>query len=147
MEIFLSFTLSLTAWSHNHVHMQGSLGMTKELSGQEWTHTLLVGQKPYQRLILWVYRVNFGKSCSPRKRGGKGGVRQRTRKLQSKNCIPLPSMILANAKILWNKNDELQGNVLHLCLSYGVYQNVANRDSSLDISDFQVHVCLAWSET
>lgn len=48
-----------------------------------------------------------------RKRGKKGGLRQRLRK-QRLNRIPLPSIILANCQSLRNKLDELQANVRFL---------------------------------
>ncbi|KAK7893494.1 hypothetical protein WMY93_022646 [Mugilogobius chulae] len=46
----------------------------------------------------------------PRKRGKRGGARQRLRR-QSLNRIPLPSMMLINAQSLRGKIDELQAHV------------------------------------
>lgn len=45
-----------------------------------------------------------------RKRGKRGGVRERSRR-QALNRIPLPSMMLMNAQSLRNKVDELQAHV------------------------------------
>jgi hypothetical protein len=48
-----------------------------------------------------------------RKRGRRGGVRLRLRKMPL-NRLPLPSMILGNVQSLRNKMDELQGNARFL---------------------------------
>ena len=48
-----------------------------------------------------------------RKRGRRGGVRQRLKRLKLQ-CIPLPSILLCNAQSIRNKVDELQANVIHL---------------------------------
>ncbi len=48
-----------------------------------------------------------------RKRGRRGGVRQRLRR-QGLRRLPLPSIILGNAQSLRNKVDELQANVKHI---------------------------------
>lgn len=74
-------------------------------------------------------------------------MRQRTRKLQQKNHIPLPSVILANTQSLRNKIDELQGNVIHLqdygdaCLmafteTWLLSYSINNADSARQISCF-----------
>lgn len=48
---------------------------------------------------------------STRKRGGKGGVREKLKRLAGVGlCPPLPSVILANVRSLRNKLDELQAN-------------------------------------
>lgn len=83
--------------------------------------SLLSGQYSLSHLpggILWRENSNStpvdnaGK-VKKRKRGKKGGVRQRLRRKQL-TCIPLPSMILGNVHTLRNKLDELQGNVRSL---------------------------------
>ncbi|KAK0144778.1 hypothetical protein N1851_016764 [Merluccius polli] len=48
-----------------------------------------------------------------RRRGRRGGVRQRLRRLGLRR-LPLPSIILGNAQSLRNKVDELQANVKHI---------------------------------
>ena len=48
-----------------------------------------------------------------RKRGRRGGVRQRLKR-QGHRRIPLPSIILINAQSLRNKVDDLQANVKFL---------------------------------
>lgn len=48
----------------------------------------------------------------PRRRGRRGGVRERMRR-QHPSRIPLPSIILSNARSLRNKTDELQALVRH----------------------------------
>ncbi|KAG7499465.1 hypothetical protein JOB18_039315 [Solea senegalensis] len=48
-----------------------------------------------------------------RRRGRRGGVRQRLRRLGLRR-LPLPSIILGNAQSLRNKVDELQANVEHI---------------------------------
>ena len=50
-------------------------------------------------------------SARRRKRGKKGGVRQRLRKLTRANRLPLPSIVLSNVQSLKNKTDELQACV------------------------------------
>lgn len=50
------------------------------------------------------------KTWKPRKRGKKGGVRQRLRK-QRLRRIPLPTIVMANVQSLRNKIDELQATV------------------------------------
>ncbi|XP_039477902.1 uncharacterized protein LOC120443369 [Oreochromis aureus] len=95
-------------------------------------------------------KTNFGKPRRLRKRGKKGGVRQRVRKLRRKNRVPLPSMILANVQSLRNKTDELQGNVLHLreyrkaCLMAltETWLTDMDSDTSLRISGFGTPVRL-----
>ncbi|XDV11492.1 hypothetical protein PO909_000423 [Leuciscus waleckii] len=84
-----------------------------------------------------------------RKRGKKGGLRQRLRK-QGLNRIPLPSIILANCQSLRNKLDELQANVRFL----SDYRNACvisltetwlkehDLDSDLEIEGFGVPVRL-----
>ena len=61
-----------------------------------------------------IDRDTFRKTCFIRKRGRKGGVRQRIKNQRRDNRLPLPSIILANAQSIRNKTDELQGNVEHL---------------------------------
>lgn len=48
----------------------------------------------------------------PRRRGRRGGVRERMRR-QHPSRIPLPSIMLSNARSLRNKTDELQALVRH----------------------------------
>ncbi|CAI5677546.1 unnamed protein product [Oreochromis niloticus] len=95
-------------------------------------------------------KTHFGKPRRLRKRGKKGDVRQRVRKLRRKNRVPLPSMILANVQSLRNKTDELQGNVLHLreyreaCLMAltETWLTDMDSDTSLRISGFGTPVRL-----
>lgn len=48
-----------------------------------------------------------------RKRGRRGGVKQRLKRLTgTQKSLPLPSIILANVRSLRNKLDELQANIL-----------------------------------
>jgi len=77
-------------------------------------------------------------------------VRQRIRRLQRKNRIPLPSIMMANVQSLRNKTDELQANVLHLrefrdaCVLAFTETRLSDSDCdpSLEISGFGVPVRL-----
>lgn len=118
------------------------------LLGLQWSHDAdiginsLPGNLPPELLV--GQNNNSTKQGQIRKRGKRGGVKQRTRKLLSKNRIPLPSIILANAQSLRNKTDELQANVVHLrdyrdaCLMAftETWLNVLDTDSALEISGF-----------
>ena len=55
--------------------------------------------------------ANTRSEARRRKRGKKGGVRQRLRKLTRANRLPLPSIVLSNVQSLKNKTDELQACV------------------------------------
>lgn len=56
-------------------------------------------------------RGSSSRDRSKRKRGKKGGARQRLRKLTKTNRLPLPSIVLSNVQSLKNKTDELQACV------------------------------------
>lgn len=56
---------------------------------------------------------NHGGVTKLRKRGRRGGVRQRLKR-QGHRRIPLPTIMLANVQSLRNKMDELQANVKYL---------------------------------
>ena len=79
-----------------------------------------------------------------RKRGKKGGVRQRLRRQLHNNRIPLPSIILANVQSLRNKIDGLHGHVTHLreyrdaCLLgfTETWISASDSDASLDLTGF-----------
>lgn len=122
------------------------------LLGLQWSHpavtdfniNLLTGNLPLELLI--GRNINFTKQGQTRKRGKRGGVKQRTRKLLSRNRIPLPSVILANVRSLMNKTEELRANVLHLrdyrdaCLmaftETWLTESDSDSDSALEISGF-----------
>lgn len=63
--------------------------------------------------IKWKYGKNGTPTNAPcrgtRKRGRRGGLRERARRSLSR--VPLPSIILANMQSLRNKSDELQAHV------------------------------------
>ena len=70
-----------------------------------------------------------------RKRGRRGGVRLRLRKMPL-NRLPLPSMILGNAQSLRNKMDELQGNARFLkdcCVMAFTETWLTERDQDSDL--------------
>lgn len=102
----------------------------------------LAGNLPLELLI--GRNINFTKQGQTRKQGKRGGVKQRTRKLLSRNRIPLPSVILANVRSLRNKIEELRANVLHLrdyrdaCLMAftETWLTESDSDSALEISGF-----------
>lgn len=52
------------------------------------------------------------RATSRRKRGRRGGVRQRLKRLTgTSKCPPIPPIVLANVRSLWNKLDELHANI------------------------------------
>lgn len=53
------------------------------------------------------------KKCKVWKRGSRGGVRQRLKRLNL-HRIPLHSILLCNVQSIRNKVDEIQANVIHL---------------------------------
>lgn len=65
----------------------------------------VIRSKPFARNRGWA-----PKSVGVRKRGRRGGVRQRLKR-QGHRRIPLPTVILANVQSLRSKVDELQANV------------------------------------
>ena len=77
----------------------------------------------------------------PRKRGRRGGVKNRLKK--KRNRIPLPIVITGNARSLNNKVDELSACVRH----YSEYRNASliafsetwfnNKSTSIDIDNFK----------
>lgn len=85
-----------------------------------------------------------------RKRGKKGGVRQRVRILTRKRRLPLPSIVLANVQSLKNKVDELQARVSHtrefrdVCvLAFTeTWLTAADMDPTTDIDGFGVPIRL-----
>jgi len=85
-----------------------------------------------------------------RKRGKRGGVRQRVRILTRKRRLPLPSIVLANVQSLKNKMDELQARVSYTrefrdacVLAFTeTWLTAADMDSTTDIDGFGVPVRL-----
>ena len=125
--------------------------------GLRWSY--LVGRDPsntwldknLKKDLSFETWENFGKPRC-RKRGRRSGVRQCVRRLQSKNRILLPSIIMTNAQSLRNNTDELQGDVLHVrefrdacVLAFTeTWLSDSDCDSSLEISCFGVPMHLDW---
>ena len=87
---------------------------------------------------------NFPREIQPRKRGKKGGIRQRLRKRGFKP--PLPSIMFGNVRSLSNKSDELRANVrfLHeyreaclLCFTE-TWLHAAIPDSAVALTDHEL---------
>lgn len=117
---------------------------------------LAQGSITYTRTELLSYRpvqapgskprdfADFPREILPRKRGKKGGVRQRVRKRGFKP--PLPSIVFGIVRSLPNKIDELRANIrfLHeyresclLCFTETwLHENIP--DSAIDIGDYEI---------
>lgn len=84
----------------------------------QYTREFLLGLRPAGNEVLRDFPNLVGVDYSetgynykgPRKRGRRGGLRERVKR-QSLSRIPLPSIILSNARSLRNKIDELQAHV------------------------------------
>ncbi len=153
MEILYLLFLVILAdlvWSHPHSQ---TIQHTREfLLNLQWNRqivdpTLSSRISNINREIISdpvITRNDFKKVAYIRKRGRKGGVRQRIRKQLQNNCIPLPSIILANVQSLRNKTDELHGNISHLreyrdvCIMAftETWLTAADSDASLDMTGF-----------
>lgn len=100
--------------------IQFSRGFLLNLRDQQQSHTRMDLSTVDQSIAeLLRYQENFNKPTwhdkkyKVRKRGRRGGVRQRLKRLSLRR-IPLPSMLLCNAQSLRNKMDEIQARVSHL---------------------------------
>lgn len=119
--MLLLFLFMNFAWSNPHSQ---TIQYTREfLLNLQWSQTLNPAlQARISNICPELHSVtqnnpeiagnNFKKVV--KKRGKRGGVRQRLRRQFQNNRILLPSIILANVQSLRNKTDELQGNVTYL---------------------------------
>uniref|UniRef100_A0AAV2KTK8 Uncharacterized protein n=1 Tax=Knipowitschia caucasica TaxID=637954 RepID=A0AAV2KTK8_KNICA len=79
------------------------------------------------------------KNDKPWKRGSRGGVRRRLKRLGFRRT-PLPSIILRNAQSIRNKMDELHANVVHqekfknACILAFSETWITSADSEMDLS-------------
>jgi hypothetical protein len=151
MEVTFYALFLLTVLNFVWSDQQHTFPYTREfLLGLQWCYPAvtdfninsLAGNLPLE--LLTGRNIDFTKQGQTRKQGKRGGVKQRTRKLLSRNRIPLPSVILANVRSLRNKIEELRANVLHLrdyrdaCLMAftETWLTESDSDSALDISGF-----------
>ena len=150
--LFLVILSMNFVWSYGHSQ---TIRYTREfLLNEKWIHQTL-DPKLFPTQIsnispeIWnnnseIARTNSQKVVNKRKRGKKGGVRQRLRRQLHNNRIPLPSIILANVQSLRNKIDGLHGHVTHLreyrdaCLLgfTETWLSASDSDASLDLTGF-----------
>lgn len=117
----LVVALSLVEPCYPHTgRTQYSLGFLLSLRDQQQQHTQLdLATGDLSPAEIFRQHENFNKTTwgekgyKVRKRGRRGGVRQRLERLTLR-CIPLPSMLLCNALFIKNKMDETQASVVHL---------------------------------
>ncbi len=124
--LIVAWTLFVVAQSlvepcHPHTgRIQYSRGFLLNLKNQQQPHTrsdLSTGD--HSLAEIFRQHENFNKTTwgekryKVRKRGRRGGVRQRLKRLTLRR-IPLPSMLLCNAQSMRNKMDEIQASVTHL---------------------------------
>lgn len=107
----------------NHAYtgrIQYSRGFLLNLRDQQQPHTRLdLIAEDHSIAEIFSQHENFNKTAwrekrhKVRKRGRRGGVRQRLKRLTLRR-IPLPSMLLCNAQSIRNKMDKIQASVTHL---------------------------------